>query len=194
MAGSEIHTRNFRMKNVKLFEDFQRDDSISLDDLFTIAYTALRVSIDGSQPKTYIVDNDDKDVTEWMMIMQNGEDWAVIVTKESDITLEGDDVITVQMYDVGTHDRSHIYDAELMFSFSAMNKFRDEEVDRMVRNSPAMKRYLTSVFVDMVSKNKLTDLDEAEEFFSSNLHWLPEESFPEGWRKTIRSRGAFGRF
>lgn len=194
MAGSEIHTRNFRMKNVKLFEDFQRDDSISLDDLFTIAYTALRVSIDGSEPKTYIADTDNDDATERVMIIPKDEDWAVIVTKESDIRLEGDDVITVQMYDGGTHDRSQIYDAKLMFGFSIWNKFIDDEVDRMVRDSPAMKRYLTSVFANMVSKKELTDLDEAEEFFSSNLHWLPEESFPEGWRKTIRSRGAFGRF
>jgi len=38
------------------------------------------------------------------------------------------------------------------------------------------------------------DLEAFEEAFGGDISWIPQELFPEEWRKARRSRSAFGRF
>jgi polyribonucleotide nucleotidyltransferase len=187
------------MGMVKLFEDFQGDNSMSIDELFDIADAALRVSVGGGEDKPYtMTQNRDKKSTytssrqgtlKSIQIIQQGEDFSIFVTRGSKILLEDDNSISVK--GTGRPDRSKVYDANLAFQFGMYAPFREGVVDRLVK-SPVVRRYLTGVFVELAPH--LEGLDEAQKLFRSSLDWVPQDKMPEGWRKLRRARGAFGRF
>jgi hypothetical protein len=181
------------MRNVKLFEEFHEGLPMRIEDLYTLADTAVYISVDGMAKRTFSTeDSYDEEGPDWIRL-HIGYDAIYIDQTMSSVRLTSSDTISIRgpKSPAVSGDLTNV---DVRFYFSPDRGFSVQDMDGIVERSPAMKAYLTALFERMSSSGELKSLEEAERFFSSTLDWIPASSMPEAWKRVRRSRGAFGRF
>jgi hypothetical protein len=182
------------MRNVKLFEEFHEGLPMRIEDLYTLADTAVYISVDGMAKRTFSTeDSYDEEGPDWIRL-HIGYDAIYIDQIMSRATLTSSDTISIRGPKPPDEEEA-LTNVDVRFYFSPNKRgFSVQDMDGIVERSPAMRTYLTALFERMSSSGELKSLEEAERFFSSSLDWVPASSMPDAWRRVRRSRGAFGRF
>ena len=181
------------MRNVKLFEEFHEGIPMRIEDLYTLADTAVYISVDGMAKRTFSTeDSYDEEGHDWIRLHIG---YSVIYIDQimSKAKLISSDTISIRGPKTPDEEEA-LTNVDVRFYFSPDRGFSVQDMDGIVERSPAMKAYLTALFERMSSSGELKSLEEAERFFDSSLDWIPASSMPDAWRRTRRSRGAFGRF
>jgi hypothetical protein len=180
------------MRSVKLFEEFHDGLPMRIEDLYTLADTAVYISVDGMAKRTFSTeDSYDEEGTDWIRF-HIGYDVIYIDHIMSRVELITNDTISIRG-PKSPDEEGALTNVDVRFYFSPERGFSVQDMDGIVERSPAMKEYLTDLFERMSTSGELKSLSDAERFFSSSLDWIPTSSMPDQWKKIRRSKNIFGR-